>query len=112
MKKLIILIVFAVFLMIGCPWLAVACAGDAGMAVCFVLFFAVNPIFALVCGIYAGKRIKQLWSLPSIVAGLFLAGVWLFCEMYETAFLVYGGCYFVIGIAAMLISAFISRKKQ
>ena len=112
MRKLITWTMLAMLLMIGCPWFAVEFAGSAGMAICFILFFAVNPLFSVVCGAFAGKNIKQLWVLPIITAGLFLAGSWLFFEMGEIAFLVYCGCYLIIGIIAMLISAFVYKRKQ
>ena len=112
MKKLITWTILAMLLMIGCPWLAVEFAGSAGMAICFILFFAVNPLFSVVCGVFAGKSIKQLWALPIITAGLFLAGAWLYFEIGENAFLVYCGCYLIIGIIAMMISAFVSKRKQ
>lgn len=112
MKKLIVWTLLAMFLMIGCPWLAVEFAGSAGMAVCFILFFAINPVFSAICGIFAGKNIKQLWALPIITAGLFLVGTWLFFDMGETAFLLYTGCYLIIGIIAMLVSAYLSKRKQ
>ncbi len=112
MKKLIFWMLSTLFLMIGCPWLAVEFAGSAGMAVCFILFFAINPVFSAVCGIFAGKNIKQLWALPIITAGLFLVGTWLFFDMGETAFLLYAGCYLIIGIIAMLISAYLSKRKH
>ena len=111
MKKLMVWSILAMLLMIGCPWLAVEFAGSAGMAVCFILFFAINPLFSAVCGAIAGKNIKQLWALPIIIAGLFLAGTWLFFEMGEPAFLLYCGFYLVIGIIAMLISAFENKRK-
>lgn len=112
MKKFIVWTTLAILLMIGCPWLAVKFAGSAGMAICFLLFFAVNPLFSAVCGAFAGKNIKQLWLLPIITAGLFLAGVWLFFEPGETAFLLYCGCYFIIGMIAMQISAFANQKMK
>ena len=112
MKKLIIWTMSALILMIGFPWLAVTFAGSAGMAICCILFFAVNPLYAALSGVFAGKNIKQLWSLPIITAGLFLAGAWLFFEMGEPAFLLYCGCYLVIGIVAMLISSFVNKRKQ
>jgi len=112
MRKLITWTMMAMLLMIGCPWLAVEFAGSAGMAICFILFFAVNPLFSVVCGAFAGKNIKQLWVLPIITAGLFLAGAWLFFEMGENAFLLYCGCYLIIGIFTMLISAFMHKRKQ
>ncbi len=112
MKRLITWTMIAILLMVGCPWLAVAFAGSAGMAICFLLFYAVYPMFFAVCGVFAGKNIKQLWALPIIVAGLFLVGVWLFFETGERAFLLYCGCYLTIGIVAMLISAFVYKRKQ
>ena len=112
MKKLITWTILAILLMIGCPWLSVKFAGSAGMAICFILFFAVNPMFSVVCGVSAGKDIKRLWSLPIIVAMLFLVGVWMFFELGEPAFLLYCGCYLFIGIIAMLMSAFINKRKQ
>lgn len=110
MKKLIIWTILAMILMLGCPWLAVTFAGSAGMAVCFLLFFAINPLFAAICGIFAGGNIKQLWPLPIITAVLFLAGTWLFFDMGEPAFLLYAGCYLIIGVVAMLLSAFLRKK--
>ena len=112
MRKIFVWTILAILLMIGCPWLAVEFAGSAGMAVCFILFFWVNLVFSGVCGVFAGKNIKQLWALPIITAGLFLAGAWIFFEMAETAFLLYCGCYLIIGIIAMLISAFVNKRKQ
>ena len=112
MRKIFTWTLIAIFLMIGCPWLAVEFAGSAGMAVCFILFFAVNPLFSVVCGVFAGKDIKQLWALPIITAGLFLAGAWLFFEMKEIAFLLYCGCYLIIGVIVMLISALLNKRKQ
>ena len=112
MKKLLTWTLLAIILMIGCPWLAVEFAGSAGMAVCFILFFAVNPLFSAVCGVFAGKDIKRLWALPIITAGLFLAGTWLFFEMKETAFLLYCCCYLIIGVIAMSISALVNKRKQ
>ena len=112
MKKLLTWTIFAMILMIGCPWLAVEFAGSAGMAVCFILFFVVNPLFSVVCGVVAGKDIKQLWVLPIITAGLFLTGTWLFFEMGETAFLRYCGCYLIIGFTAMFVSALVNKRKQ
>ena len=110
MKKLISWTILTALLMVGCPFLAVTFAGSAGMAVCFLLFFAVNPIYSIFCGAFAGRDIKTLLSLPILNALLFLAGVWLFFEPGEPAFLLYACCYLAIGITAMLISAACKRK--
>lgn len=112
MKKNIILwLAASAVVMLVFPWLAVTFVkGDAGMAVCFLLFFAVNPLYSVIIGAFAGKDVKHLWSLPVISAVLFLIGTWLFFDMGETAFILYATVYLVIGIMAMLISMLIRKK--
>ena len=112
MKRFVLWTVLAAALMNGCPWLAVSFAGSAGMAICFLLFFAANPLFCILCGSFAGADIKRLWPLPIIAAALFLVGVWIFFEINEPAFLLYSGIYLAIGGIAMLISALLKGKKQ
>ena len=114
MKKNIILwLAASALVMLAFPWLAVTFVrGDAGMAVCFLLFFAVNPLYSVIIGAFAGKDVKHLWSLPVISAVLFLIGTWIFFDMGETAFILYAAVYLVIGIMAMLISMFVRKKTQ
>ena len=114
MKKNIILwLAASAVVMLAFPWLAVTFVkGDAGMAVCFLLFFAVNPLYSALIGAFAGKDIRHLWSLPVISALLFLIGTWIFFEMGETAFILYAAVYLTLGIAAMLISMLIRKKTQ
>ena len=114
MKKNIILwLAASVVVMLVFPWLAVTFVkADAGMAVCFLLFFAVNPLYSVLIGAFAGKDIRPLWSLPVISAALFLIGTWIFFDMVETAFILYAGVYIVIGIVAMLISMFVRKNIQ
>ena len=93
------------------PWLAVTfIKGDGGMAVCFILFFAVNPIYAICSGAYTGKDIKIFWTLPIIIALFFLIGTWLFFSMGEKAFILYALGYLLLGIVAELISMFVKKK--
>ena len=114
MKKYIIFwLAVSAVVMLALPWLAATFVkGDAGMAACFVLFFAVDPIYSVVVGIFAGKDMKHLWSLPVISAVLFLAGTWLFFDMGEAAFILYAAVYLALGIVAMLISMFIERSRR
>ena len=114
MKQNIILwLAASAVVMLVFPWLEVTFVnGDAGMAVCFLLFFAVNPIYSVIIGAFAGKDIRHLWSLPFISAVLFLIGTWIFFDMGETAFILYTVVYLAIGIVAMLISMFIRKKMQ
>ena len=62
MKKNIILwLAASVVVMLALPWLAVTFVkGDAGMAVCFLLFFAVNPLYSVIIGAFAGKDVKRV----------------------------------------------------
>lgn len=100
-------------IMLLLPWGAVTFVkSNAGMAVTLLLFFVINPIYALIAGAFAGKSIKSLWSVPFLVAILFLLGAWIFFDMGESAFAIYAGVYLVIGIVAMLVSARIRPKKH
>jgi hypothetical protein len=102
----------AVFIMIGLPWLTVTFAGPAGMALCLILFFAVDPIFCAAAGVFAGKNMGSRWALPLAPAGLFLAGVWLCFEMGEPDFLRYGAAYLVVGVVAMVLTALLHKIKK
>ena len=83
MKQNIILwLAVSAVVMLVFPWLAVTFVNaDGGMAVCFLLFFAVNPLYSVLIGAFAGKNIRYLWSLPVISAVLFLIGTWIFFDM-------------------------------
>ena len=102
MKKNIILwLAVSAVVMLALPWLAVTFVkGDAGMAACFVLFFALNPLYSVILGVFAGKDVKHLWSLPIVSAALFLIGTWIFFDMGEMAFILYAVVYLVLGIVS------------
>lgn len=107
-QKMIFWFLLSAVVMLLLPWLAVTfIKGDGGMAVCFILFFAVNPIYSVTAGVFAGKNGKRPWSLPLISAALFLAGTWIFFDMGETAFILYAAVYLILGILGMLVSRFI-----
>ena len=94
-------------------WAAVAFVpGDAGMAVALLLFFTIDPIYSIVLGGFAGKHIKELWSLPVMAAALFLLGTWIFFDPGEGAFVIYAGVYLVIGMVSMLFSSRLSARKR
>lgn len=95
------------------PWAAVTFVDShAGMAVTILLFFVIDPIYAVVAGAFAGKNIKGLWSVPVMAAILFLLGAWIFFDMGEGAFVIYAGVYLVIGIVSMFVSSRIRAKKH
>lgn len=110
MKRNIALLLISILVMVGLPGLTVAFAGhDAGMMLCFLLFFAIDPIYAVIGGIIAGTGIKGSWYQPFLTALLFLIGTWLFFDERETAFLRYAGSYLALGLAAMAVTALLRR---
>ena len=110
-KKRLCWLIAAVIIMILLPWLAVTfIKGDAGMAVCLILFFAVNPVFSVLIGVFAGKDADKNWYLPVISPLLFIAGTWMFFDIGETAFVADAGFYLMLGLAAMFLSKGRSNK--
>ncbi|MCI9412310.1 MAG: hypothetical protein HFG36_09625 [Eubacterium sp.] len=110
-KSFILWLIVSAVIMLVLPWLAVTFVkGDGGMAVCFLLFFAINPLYSVIVGVYAGKDIRNLWSLPVLSAVFYLIGTWVFFEMSETAFILNALVYLVLGIVAMLVLA-VARMK-
>ncbi len=111
MKKIIPWVLAAAAVMLILPWLSVTFVqGDDGMAVCFLLFFALDPLYAICAGAYAGRDIKRLWILPVLTAFFFLAGTWLLFDWGEVAFILYAAVYLALGAASMLISGLIKKK--
>lgn len=110
MKKIIPWLAASAVVMLVLPWLAVTCVnGVSGMMACFILFFAVNPIYAILAGAYAGRQIKDMWASPVITAALFLLGAWLCVDMGEKAFVFYALGYLALGSIAMLVSARVKK---
>ena len=112
-KNFILWLVISAVVMLALPWIVVTFVkGDAGMAVCLILFFAINPIYSVAIGVFAGKDVKHLWSLPIVSAALFLIGTWIFFDIGEMAFVLYAVVYLALGIVTMLISMIIRKKVQ
>lgn len=110
-KELILWSAVSAAVMLFFPWLTVTFANeDTGMAVCLILFYAVNPVYTVFIGETAGKDIRHLWSLPVIAAALFLAGTWISFDMGDMDFVHYALFYAVLGIAVMVICAFVKNK--
>ena len=112
-KSYLIGLAVSAAIMVLLPWLTVTFVkGDAAMAVCFLLFFGVNPIFSIAMGIFSGKGRKVLWSLPILTSALFILVTWAFFGMGEPAFLVYAGIYLILGMISMGVTYFLSRNRS
>ncbi|MBR5506450.1 MAG: hypothetical protein IKV88_00190 [Clostridia bacterium] len=115
MKKCIKWVIFSFAVLFALPLLAAKLAGSSGMALCFIMFFAINPIFFVAEGIASGKEIKKHWYMPFGSALIYLLSMWMVFDMGESAFLLYAGTYFAIGTIVMLITSAIcyyAAKKQ
>lgn len=85
--------------MILLPFLAVTFVkGDNGMAICFVLFYVINPLFSIYIGYSTDK-----WIYLIVNSLLFLVGTWIFFDMGEIAFIYYAIVYLLLGLITMLI---------
>ncbi len=103
-------LILTAIVMLAFPWLTITfIKGDAGMTVCFILFFVINPLFNIISGVFAGRNPKKLWVCPLMTGILFILGCWLSFEMGQGAFVVYGIGYCAIGAAAMGISVLFSK---
>lgn len=82
MKKNLLCLCSAAFIMLGLPWAAVEFVSPySAMIVCVLLLYVVNPICACGFGIAAGKCIKEGWHLPLLCTILFIVGAWVFLRM-------------------------------
>lgn len=115
MKRNIKWTVLSLVILFALPLLVAKFAGTSGMALCFIMFFAVNPVFFIAEGIASGKSIKRRWFMPLLSAVIYLLSMWIVFDMGETAFALYSGIYLAIGVIVMLITSaiyYISAKKE
>lgn len=95
MKKMLL----SAIIMILLPFLVVTFVkGDNGMAICFILFYAINPLFSIYLGYKADK-----WIYPVVNSLLFLVGTWIFFDIGEIAFVYYAMVYLILGLITMFI---------
>lgn len=103
----------SVFLLVGLPWLIVTLVhSDAAMAACFLLFYAIDPVYAIAAGMFAGKDPRRMWFLPFLIPLLFLAGTWLCFDPGETAFLSYALMYLLLGGTTMFVFMIMTNGRR
>ncbi len=112
-KKMLFWLGLSAGVMMLLPWAVTACVPpNAAMTATLLLFFGIDPACCMAAGYCAGKQIHRLWWVPAVTAALFLAGAWLFLEMWEPEFLTYAGIYFAVGMEAMLVSRLITGRRE
>ena len=74
-----------------------------------MLFYVLNPIYAVAVGILAGRDLKKQWFQPMVTAALFLLGTWLLFDMGEPAFVRYALVYLGLGAGAMGVSCLLKK---
>ncbi len=111
MKKTVTMLVISLVLLFVIPLLNVWFGGMNGMAICFLLFFMVNPIFFVLEGIFCSSTVKQHWWLPLASALIYLLSCWVLLDIGETAFLIYAGVYLAISAVCMLAGYGITKIK-
>ena len=107
--KLIIWGVLLALIMLLAPHLAVVLGGENGIALCFILFFAANPLLAFVSGIISGTDARKLWMLPICVSVAFLMGIFINFGFGEVLFPIYAAIYLVIGLVVMSFTMLIKK---
>jgi len=106
-KKTVIAVSAMLLTMLVIPLLMVRFApADAGMALCFILFFAVIPVEDLLLGIMAGSDMRRLWWIPVAAALGFPALFSIAVQNWVWELFIYSAVYLGIGAGAMLITHF------
>ena len=111
LKRTLIITAVLILIMVILPLCAVYLINDcAGMAVCFLLFFAVDPATSVILGVDAGKSIGTRWFQPLLTAVMFYVGTLIAFEAADEAFLLYSSAYLVLGYVSAVITMLILNR--
>lgn len=87
------------------PWsVSLAVSAEASIGVLYILFFMLEPLFALIMGLYAGRQIRLRWFTALAVPVMFLLGIAAVFGAGVVEFLVYSVTYLLLTLAGMLAS--------
>ncbi len=75
---------------------------DAGMALCFILFFVIDPLVVMALSILAGTAPRKLWWIPILCAIAFPLFFSLAVQEWVLDLFVYSVLYLGVGALAML----------
>ena len=112
-KPAVIWTAAALLLFLIIPWLTcLVIKSDAAMAVCFILWYAIDPVFAIAAGMFAGKRPRELWFVPVLLPILFILASWTCFEWGDPAYTGYAMMYALLGGTTMLIFFVMTNGKR
>ena len=95
------------------PWLTcLVIHSDAAMAVCFILWYAIDPVFAIAAGMFAGKRPRELWFLPLLIPTLFVLASWTCFEWADPAYFTYALFYLALCGTTMFVFLILTNGKR
>ncbi len=110
-KKNLICAGIAVLVLLLLPLCAVACvSSDAGMLVCLLLLYAVDPALSVCVGAFSGRHIRAAWFQPAVCAAAFFAGARLIFEMDMDVSVMYAGVFLALGYTAAGLSALFRKR--
>lgn len=109
MKDLIRWLIISFAVMALGPKLA---AMTNSMALVFILWYALFPIYSALIGFKAGKDVRAMWLLPILSAAFFLLGPLMFFDIGDRFYWICAGVYLAIGILSMAVSNGISRNDR
>ena len=111
MKKLFPALILPLLLIFLPSLLTRLFAGTAGMAICFILFLAVNPVYFALLGIFCSRSVKTRWYLPPVSALIYVLTMCVVFTFTETAWYYYAAIYLFISLAVGAASAIIRKIK-
>ncbi len=114
-KQIIVWILRSAILMVLYPLMTVNLVpAESAMAMCFLLFYLLAPVFSVAAGIAAGQAIHSMWFLSVFPSFFFVLGTWFCFDMGELHFLVYALFYLLLALTSMLLSglAYHTRLKK
>ena len=102
---------FALFALI--PWLVCfVIRSDAAMAICFILWYAIDPVFAIAAGMFAGRDPRRMWYVPLLIPALFILASWTCFEWGDPAYITYALMYLLMGGTTMFVFLLLTNGKR
>ncbi len=111
--RVIVVFLISAALMFVLPLLALRLiGGDEGFVVYMFLQYFVDPVFAVILGIYSGRTVRLRWFLPLIPPLVYLNATAIMVDFLTLAHYEAAGLYLLCGYMAMGLSFLMSVYKK